>query len=113
MTLPAPLADAFVHKQKSYKMVLILAMLDVIEELKRPEVPITRVRTQFLKLLQRREAEGLPVDPPPERVGDRWSEVSGYQIGSLMQTLIRALSDILVHDTGKQTLRFTDELRAQ
>ncbi|PYI50280.1 MrcB family domain-containing protein [Paenibacillus flagellatus] len=113
MTLPASLTGIFAHKQKSYKMVLVLAVLDMMEEQKKQEVPITLARTQFLKQLQSRESQGLPVDTPPESLGPRWSEIQGYQINSLIRTPIEALSSVLVHDTGKHTLRFVDSLRAQ
>ncbi|MEF3306254.1 MrcB family domain-containing protein [Paenibacillus sp. GYB003] len=112
MTLPTTLTGIFAHKQKSYKMVLVLAMLDTLEELKKREVPVTLVRARFLKLMQLRESQRLPVDQPPESVGNRWSQVQGFQINGLIQTPMKALSSVLVHDSGKQTLRFTDELQA-
>ncbi|TMV49556.1 hypothetical protein FE783_13725 [Paenibacillus mesophilus] len=107
MTLPPLLKGIFAHKQKSYKMVLILAVLDIIEELKKQEVPVTLVRARFLQQLQSREKQGLPVDTPPESTGQRWSQVQGFQINGLIQTPIKALKDVLVLDSGKQTLRFT------
>ncbi|WP_240041280.1 MrcB family domain-containing protein [Paenibacillus ginsengarvi] len=94
-------------------MVLILALLDLFGELKQHELSITLVRARFLKLLQARESQQLPVDPPPESVGQRWGTVQGFQINSLMQTPIKALSSVLIFDSGEQTLRFTDELRDQ
>ncbi|WP_223836555.1 MrcB family domain-containing protein [Paenibacillus oceani] len=111
-TLPSSLTGIFAHKQKSYKMVLTLAILDIMEEQKKQEVPVNLVRVRFLKLLQSRESQGQPVDAPPESVGQRWSQVQGFQINGLLQTPIKALKAILVHDSGKQTLRFTDELQA-
>jgi len=111
-TLPSSLTGIFAHKQKSYKMVLTLAILDIIEELKKQEVPVNLVRARFLKLLQSRESQGQPVDAPPESMAERWSQVQGLQINGLLQTPIKALKAILVHDSGKQTLRFSDELQA-
>jgi MoxR-like ATPase len=113
MTLPAPFTNVFAHKQKSYKMVLILAVLEMMEELKKQEVPVTLVRARFLQQLQAREKQGLPVDAPPESVGRHWGQVQGFQINGLIQTPIKALKDVLLLDSSKQTLRFTDELRAE
>jgi hypothetical protein len=80
MTLPATLTGIFTHKQKSYKMVLMLAVLDIIEELKKQEVPVTLVRARFLQQLQSREKQGLPVDASQENTDQRWSQVQGFQI---------------------------------
>jgi hypothetical protein len=41
-------------------MVLILAVLEMMEELKKQEVPVTLVRARFLQQLQAREKQGLP-----------------------------------------------------
>lgn len=112
MPLPAPFTNLFAHEQKSYKMVLILAVLETMEVLKKQEAPISQVRARFLKQLQAREKRGLPVDAPPDSVGRHWGQVQSFEISSLIQTTVRAVKEVLHFESSKQTLRFTDELRA-
>ncbi|MGE7274479.1 MrcB family domain-containing protein [Brevibacillus panacihumi] len=116
MALPIALTNIFKHKQKSYKMVLILCLLD---ELKKGNSSVTldTLKQKFLDYYQAREAEGLVVDPPPTKLGKQWREITLAQIHHIIQTTIQALSPILINDRDYKEYGFRpdilEELRTQ
>jgi len=105
MPLPIELQDIFKHKQKSYKMVLILCLLDELSQ-GQLLVPLERIKQKFLAFFQEREAKGLPVDVPPSSIGTRWSDATPHQIQSVVDTPIQALSNVLEYDQRAQALTF-------
>lgn len=110
MTLPAELSRIFIHKQKSYKMVLILALLNEMKVTGKRKVSFTSVKEQFLAHFREREAAGANVDLPPEKLAARWRQVSQSQVGSVIDTPIQALSEILEFPSDRQTMGFKREL---
>jgi GTPase subunit of restriction endonuclease len=111
LTLPGNLSNIFAIKQKSYKMVLILSLLDEMNSSHQQEVSITAVTTRFLKQLQQREIAGLKVDTPPTNIGTRWELIQARQLSSLIRTPIQALSSVLHVDPDKQILQFNDGIK--
>lgn len=113
MTLPVELQDIFKVKQKSYKMVLILAVLSEIKESGQSKVPFAKVRERFLAMLQERERNGQRVDAPPLSVGATWEEIKESQMYIIIQNPLNALSHILERDKLEQTIGFKPALLSQ
>ncbi|USG67338.1 DUF3578 domain-containing protein [Brevibacillus ruminantium] len=109
MALPIALTNIFKHKQKSYKMVLVLCLLD---ELKKgnPSVTLDTLKQKFLTYYQNREAQGLVVDPPPSKLSKQWREITLAQIHHIIQTPIQALSQILINDRDHKEYGFRPEI---
>ncbi len=113
ITLPAELSKLFVQTQKSYKMVLILALLSEMSATGMRQISQQDLKKRFLALLQERESSGLRVDEPPRALGSNWANVSPSQILPVISTPIQALSHLFEQDTTKQTIGFKKELYEQ
>lgn len=109
MPLPSALEGIFTHKQKSYKMILILALLSEMSVTDKREIPLQSLKERFLALLQDRESRGEPVDPPINGAAS-WADVTLSQISQTIQTPITALQDILEQDRHQQTIGFKKQL---
>ncbi|MFE1628652.1 MrcB family domain-containing protein [Brevibacillus reuszeri] len=109
MALPIALTNIFKHKQKSYKMVLILCLID---ELKKGNTSVTldTLKQRFLTYYQAREAKELVVDPPPSKLGKHWREITLVQIHHIIQTPIQALSQILINDRDYKEYGFRPDI---
>ncbi|MBW5447630.1 DUF3578 domain-containing protein [Cohnella sp. CFH 77786] len=109
MSLPNELSGIFTYKQKSYKMVLIIALLQLMNETGQREVSLDKIKARFLTILQDRESRNEPVDSPitPAK---RWADVTLSQISQIISTPISALERILDFDSGRQTLAFKESL---
>lgn len=108
MTLPTELLNIFSNKQKSYKMVLILALLTEIQASGKREAALQQIKQRFLSLLQERESSGLIVDQPPEKAGTSWNSMTVTNIQSVISTPIAALSSIL--EQTSDSIGFKKEL---
>lgn len=114
MTLPLELQSIYNHKQKSYKMILMLSLLDEMKESNLHEVSMLKVRERFLSYLQQREAQSLRVDEPPSQVrATRWADVQLSRIQYVMNTPIKALSSILHVPSEQYTIGFKKDLYDQ
>ncbi|ANF95796.1 ATPase [Paenibacillus bovis] len=114
MPLPSELINIFTYKQKSYKMVLILSILDAMKETGQRQVSMIRVREHFLQCFQEREAKSLRVDGPPSQVrASRWADVQLNRVQYVMNTPIKALSSILEVPSDQYTIGFKQELYDQ
>ncbi|MED4953929.1 DUF3578 domain-containing protein [Paenibacillus macerans] len=109
MSLPTELATIFRIKQKSYKMVLVLSMIEIWHETNQRILSIDYVAERFLKYYRDREANSLLVDNPPKSIASRWEEVSTGQAKTILETPIDALRTILIKD-NKNVLTFTDAI---
>lgn len=109
MSLPSVLTGIFIHKQKSYKMVLILALLSEMNVVGERKVSLQSLKKRFLSLLQDRESNGKPVDPPVNGMAS-WADVTLSQISQTIQTPITALQEILEQDLHNQTIGFKRQL---
>ncbi|WP_336245742.1 MrcB family domain-containing protein [Paenibacillus apiarius] len=113
MNLPAELQNIFKTKQKSYKMVLILALLAEMKELGQEKVLFSKVRERFLSALQERERNGRRVDAPPSSVGSNWRDIKVSQIHTIIDNPINALFHIIGRDIADQTIGFKPTLLSQ
>ncbi|CAM3024853.1 DUF3578 domain-containing protein [Paenibacillus sediminis] len=98
MSLPKVMSDIFKSKQKSYKMVLILSLLDELDKQHISIVPLNDVKERFLSFYQTREMEGLIVEKPPEKLAMNWKQITVGQLQPIISTPIDALSSILIND---------------
>lgn len=113
MSLPVELANIFRVKQKSYKMVLVLAMIDTWQETQDQMLKLDDVTRRFLTYYQHRESSGLTVDSPPPKVAERWESMSLSQVRSLLDTPIEALRSVVVKQADGAFLTFVDSVWAQ
>ncbi|OAB48012.1 MrcB family domain-containing protein [Paenibacillus antarcticus] len=113
MTLPIELSNIFKNKQKSYKMILIKAILDVMKGSDNREVPFTQVKEQFLKILRDREAGQLKVDSPPAKMASSWREITSVQLQHIINTPIEVLSAVLEYNKEQQTIGFNSNIYNQ
>ncbi|MGG3452590.1 MrcB family domain-containing protein [Paenibacillus rhizolycopersici] len=113
MSLPVELADIFRTKQKSYKMVLVLAMIDTWQEIHDQILKLDDVARRFLTYYQYRENSGLVVDSPPPKVASQWESMSLSQVRSLLDTPIEALRSVVVKQPDGAFLTFADSVWAQ
>ncbi|MDH6352142.1 MULTISPECIES: MrcB family domain-containing protein [unclassified Brevibacillus] len=109
MALPITLTNIFKHKQKSYKMVVILCLLD---ELKKgnPSLALDTLKQKFLTYYQEREAKGLVVDSPPAKLSKQWREITLAQIHHIIQTPLQALSEVLMNDRNHTEYGFRADI---
>ncbi|NIK75043.1 MoxR-like ATPase [Paenibacillus castaneae] len=95
MTLPQELASIFRSRQKSYKMVLVLSILDDYKESFNRRLPLNQVAERFLSYYRDGSMNGAQVDYPPQGSAFKWSDFTLGQTKSLLKTPIDALSSIL------------------
>ncbi|MDK8182032.1 DUF3578 domain-containing protein [Paenibacillus sp. UMB4589-SE434] len=109
MTLPGTLSGVFTYKQKSYKMVLVLALLSEMNVSGERMVSFQSLKKRFLDLLQERESHGKLVDPPISGM-ESWADVTLSEISQTIQTPIAALQEILEQDLHDQMIGFKSQL---
>jgi len=110
MSLPAELSGIFTHKQKSYKMVLVIALLQEMSQTDQREVTLENVKTRFLAILQERESRKEPVDPPLNNASS-WAEITMTKINEIIYSPISALNSILDVNPQQQTIGFKERLQ--
>lgn len=108
MALPVELRTIFKMRQKSYKMVLVLALLDEQAEAGKNSVALAKVRERFIGYFRGREAEGKVVDRAPEKLGRGWGFVEEGQIKALMETPLKDLEAVMAVNRQGQTIGFRD-----
>lgn len=113
MSLPVEFANIFRTKQKSYKMVLVLAMIDIWRETHDRMLKVDDVAQRFLTYYQYRETNNLIVDAPPPKVSSQWASMNISQIRSILDTPIEALRSIVIKQSGGAYLTFADKVWSQ
>lgn len=108
MTLPAELASIFRSRQKSYKMVLILSILNEYKETLTQILPLNQVAERFLSFYQSSESNGALVDSPPSGIANSWGDFTLSQTKTLLKTPIDALSSIL--EATNETITFKQDI---
>lgn len=103
MPLPAELSTIFKNKQKSYKMVLVLSLLQEYQSTKDRQLQLSPVAGRFLEYYQNASGGGKIVDTPPGGAAD-WHHVSLSQVKMLLKTPTKALSSIL--ESSRELLTF-------
>ncbi|MCR2803999.1 MrcB family domain-containing protein [Paenibacillus soyae] len=106
MSLPQELSTIFRIKQRSYKMVLILSLLEEYQTTHLQTFLLDSIAARFLSYFQSSLEEGKKVDSPPSGVASSWAEFSLSQTKSLLYTPIKALSSILEESNGGQAISF-------
>lgn len=101
----------FKHRQSSYMMVCVLAMLDL--SLKSDTVKLDEAVQYFREFYESRQRFGKM----PEKEGQRLASVSSMsdnQVKRLMVNMpLAALSDLIIYDTDKEELRFREEVKKE
>ncbi|WP_020620436.1 MrcB family domain-containing protein [Paenibacillus daejeonensis] len=110
MPLPPELSTIFQKKNKSYKMVLVLAMLEVWERTRQKLLSMDQVAQQFLDYYRYRESNNQPTDSPPANKRDNWADLSLAQTKALLNTPIEALSEILSKKDQGQVITFHEHI---
>lgn len=110
MSLPEMLSGIFRSKQKSYKMVLILSLLDELSKQQASVVPLKDVKERFLAFYQKREQEGLVIEKPPVKSSNSWGQMTLAQLNLLIHTPIDALSSVLTIIDNGQSIGFRPDV---
>ncbi|EHB62688.1 MrcB family domain-containing protein [Paenibacillus lactis] len=108
--LPDELSSIFRIKQKSYKMVLILSLIEYYERFKSLSFPLSTIAERFLTYFQEKRRLGKSVDSPPPGRASQWYEITLSQTISLLKTPLEALSTILDVDQDQQTITFRPDI---
>ncbi|UVI31012.1 MrcB family domain-containing protein [Paenibacillus spongiae] len=113
MSLPTELSTIFRSKQKSYKMVLILSIIDEIQESNNQALPLNNVAERFLAYYQHNSQQGKKVDSPPAGLASSWNTITHGQVRSLLRTPIGALDSILEMHSETQKIGFKASIQVQ
>lgn len=108
--LPHQLSSIFRTKQKSYKMVLILCLIDQYEQTSSFFSPLSTIAERFLAYFQENGRQGIKVDSPPSGMATHWSEFTLSQTLTLLKTPLDALSAILEVDYDQRVVSFRPDI---
>ncbi|MFB5269835.1 MrcB family domain-containing protein [Paenibacillus enshidis] len=106
-------SDIFRNKQKSYKMVLILSLIDEYEENHNLIFPLNKIAERFLAYYRHQSSTGNSADAPPQREASNWNDYTLAQTRTLLKTPIDALSSILEFNNDQQTITFKSSIMDQ
>lgn len=110
--LPEELSTIFRNKEKSYKMVLILSLIDQYDKNNLP-LPFDIIVGRFLAYYKQESSRSNKVDLPPQGEATSWNSVTLGQAKQLIKSPIKALRMILEFDDDLQTLSFKPEIIAK
>ncbi|GIO56908.1 MrcB family domain-containing protein [Paenibacillus cineris] len=108
--LPEQLSSIFRTKQKSYKMVLILCLIDQYEQTNSFSFPLSAIAERFLAYFQENSRQGIKVDSPPPGIATYWSEFNLSKTLTLLKTPFDALSSILEVDYDQKIVSFRADI---
>jgi len=111
MSLPESISQMFNRKQKSYKMVLILALLEEMKTSGQERVPFDKVKQRFLNYLIAEQAKGTLVDKPSGH--KQWADVSPSHLKDILYSPVNALSNVLRMDSEDNSIGFHTQIRNQ
>ncbi|AJE50922.1 MrcB family domain-containing protein [Paenibacillus polymyxa] len=109
--LPDELSNIFRNKQKSYKMVLILSLIDEYEENHNLVFPLNKIAERFLAYYRHHSSAENPVDAPPQREASSWNDYTLAQTKTLLKKPINALSSILEFNNDQQAITFKSSIK--
>lgn len=109
MPLPSILASIFKSKQRTYKMILVLSLLEEQSKVGE-EAPLVKVSERFRDYYLNREKQGLIEEKPPKGMASSWERMGPTQIRRLLETPINALSHVLMVDEQKDSINFRPEI---
>ncbi|WP_256703300.1 hypothetical protein [Paenibacillus peoriae] len=108
--LPNELSNIFRNKQKSYKMVLILSLINEYEENHNLVFPLNKIAERFLAYYRYHSSAENPVDAPPQREASSWNDYTLARTKTLLKTPIDALSSILEFNNDQQAITFKSSI---
>lgn len=104
MTLPESIRQIFKKKQKSYKMVLILSLIEEMRITNQREVSFESVKKRFLNYFITEQGNGNPVDRPPGR--EYWKEITPSQLRDIISSPVDALTSITLVNNQNNLISF-------
>lgn len=110
MSLPEVLSNIFRVKQKSYKMTLILSMIDEWKATGNRNLSLDQVAHRFLTYYKYREANNLKTDASPSYLASHWKDMQLGQVKSLLKTPIDALRSVVIETDNGAGLTFADQV---
>lgn len=116
MTLPLRLQSIYNYNQRSYKMVLMLVLIDELKGNPRQQVSFQTIKSRFLSFFQKREALKQKVDPIPKYLHkQRWNDVTLQDINGIIQTPVDALQSqaVIQYDKSADTIQFQPDIVEQ
>lgn len=113
MTLPESISQIFRKKQKSYKMVLILSLIEELKNTNQERAAFDKVKERFLGYYIQQQDNGHRVDETPSRYPVRWRELTKGQLNAILTTPVKALSEIISVDTEDNSIGFNPEVKHQ
>lgn len=111
MSLPESVSQIFKRKQKSYKMVLILSLIEELRASNQERVSFERVKERFLNYFITEQERGNRVDKPPGR--ELWSEAPKSQLKDIVNSPVTALSQILSVNYEDNSIGFHGRIQQQ
>ncbi|WNS41522.1 MrcB family domain-containing protein [Paenibacillus sp. MMS20-IR301] len=111
MPLPETIAQIFKRKQKSYKMVLILSLIEELRASHKERVSFDSVKQRFLNYFIAEQDRGNRVDLPPGR--ELWREAPKSQLKDIINSPVNALSHILFVNSEDNTIGFHSQIHRQ
>lgn len=113
MTLPESISQIFKKKQKSYKMVLVLSLIEELKNTNQERAAFDKVKERFLGYYIQQQDNGHRVDEAPSRYQARWSEITKGQLNTILTTPVKVLSEIISVDTEDNSIGFNPEVKHQ
>jgi 5-methylcytosine-specific restriction enzyme B len=113
MSLPESITQIFRRKQKSYKMVLILSLIEELKTTDQERVSYDKVKNRFLNYYMQQQDLGHRVDETPTRYHARWNEITKGQLNSILTTPVKILSEVIFVDTEDNSIGFYPEVKYQ
>jgi 5-methylcytosine-specific restriction protein B len=113
MSLPESITQIFRRKQKSYKMVLILSLIEELKTINLDRASYDNVKNRFLGYYIQQQELGHRVDETPTRYHARWNEITKGQLNSILTTPVKVLSEIISVDTEDNSIGFNPEVTNQ
>lgn len=113
MTLPESISQIFKKKQKSYKMVLVLSLIEELKNTNQERATFDKVKERFLGYYIQEQDNGHRVDEAPSRYHARWSEITKGQLNAILTTPVKVLSEIISVDAEDNSIGFNPEVKHQ
>lgn len=110
MALPVELNSIFKNKQKSYKMALILTLLDELEKHNQRVVSLVNVKERFLNYYKEQEEVQPAWEQPPEKLAKMWKDLTSAQLNNIMDAPYQALSTILDIRPSENAIGFKESI---
>ncbi|NUU61087.1 McrB family protein [Paenibacillus agri] len=112
MPLPESITQIFKRKQKSYKMVLIISLIEEMRATNQERVSFDRVKDRFLNYFIDEQEKGNWVDKPSGR--ELWRNAPKSQLKDIINSPVNALSqDFIYMNSEENTIGFHIQIQKQ